>query len=407
MLSRGDASFLWWGSYSRAHPTGFKTAWAIEVDLPSLMPRTDPRPLFDQQPWEFINHFYPAADCHVQMPLYQYTQVDAHGVPETTTRPGNVSRAGAYIPYLLDVDLRTRATRRWPFPGQPPLHLQTNHAGDLWTRDCADPGFLWFEGAGMSAQLETSANSEHCPAIPGDHSHHWLPSGAWIGVFRLRGPYRGSTSGSSRHRVGPCSSSPRVFAGRPVDCLRFWGCTRHTDFSRRGNLASTIHGIVIPVITTMPKLILSVPIMLCMLTSALVSAQEATVDVEEEARALFTSIMSPYCPGSLLNECPSSQAAVLREDIRKRLSAGDTREQIEKDLIATYGEEILASPPFSGFGVLSWLGAVAIFLGGLGLASAWLRTRRGTGVTEQAASTASDAQLHERMRAEVAADDEI
>ncbi|MEC8992915.1 MAG: cytochrome c-type biogenesis protein CcmH [Candidatus Latescibacterota bacterium] len=157
----------------------------------------------------------------------------------------------------------------------------------------------------------------------------------------------------------------------------------------------------------MPKLILSVPIMLCMLTSALVSAQEATVDVEEEARALFTSIMSPYCPGSLLNECPSSQAAVLREDIRKRLSAGDTREQIEIDLIATYGEEILASPPFSGFGVLSWLGAVAIFLGGLGLASAWLRTSRGTGVTEQSASTASDAQLHERMRAEVAADDEI
>ncbi|MEC8992916.1 MAG: hypothetical protein VX656_16855 [Candidatus Latescibacterota bacterium] len=93
------------------------------------MPRTDPWPLFDQQPWEFINHFYPAADCHVQMLLYHYTQVDAHGVPETTTRPGNVSRAGAYIPYLLDVDWRTRATRRWPFPGQPPLHLQTNHAG--------------------------------------------------------------------------------------------------------------------------------------------------------------------------------------------------------------------------------------------------------------------------------------
>jgi hypothetical protein len=85
--------------------------------------------------------------------------------------------------------------------------------GILWTRDCADPGFLWFEGAGMSDQLETSANPEHCPAIPSDHSHHWLPSGTWIGVFRLRGPYRGSTSGSSRHRVSPRSSSSRVFAG--------------------------------------------------------------------------------------------------------------------------------------------------------------------------------------------------
>ncbi len=134
---------------------------------------------------------------------------------------------------------------------------------------------------------------------------------------------------------------------------------------------------------------------------------ETTPDVELQARALFTSIMSPYCPGSLLNECPSSQAAVLREEIRNRLHAGDTRQQIETDLIATYGKGILASPPFSGVGILSWLGAVAIFLGGLGLAGKWLRTRRQNPPAVQASAPADDADLQQRMRAEIAADDEI
>ncbi|MBT4100348.1 MAG: hypothetical protein HOE86_22015, partial [Gemmatimonadetes bacterium] len=189
MLSRGDPSYLWWGSYSRSHPTGFKTIWALKYEPESLMPLADPYPLFDQRPCEFINHYYPVADCHVQMPLYQYTQVDSKGVPTATTRPGNVSRAGAYIPYLLDIDLCSGMTKRWPFPGQPPLHFQRCHAGDLWAGDCADPGFLWFEGRDAMDLWEEKVDPARCPAIPGDHSHHWLGSGAWIGVFRLRGSY--------------------------------------------------------------------------------------------------------------------------------------------------------------------------------------------------------------------------
>ena len=189
MLSRGDPSYLWWGSYSRAHPTGFKTAWALRYDPSSLMPLSDPRPLFDQRPWEFINHYYPVADCHVQMPLYLYTHVHADGVPEAITRPGNVSRGGNYVPFLLDVDLRTGTTKRWPFPGQPPLHFQVNGAGDMWAGDCADPGFLWFAGRNADERRQQEADPERCPAIPGDHSCHWLPSGAWIGVFKVRGPY--------------------------------------------------------------------------------------------------------------------------------------------------------------------------------------------------------------------------
>ena len=62
------------------------------------MARSD---VYDQRPWECINHYDPVADRHLQMPLYQYTRVNSEGIPTATTRPGNVSRAGAYIPYLL------------------------------------------------------------------------------------------------------------------------------------------------------------------------------------------------------------------------------------------------------------------------------------------------------------------
>lgn len=189
MLSRDDPSYLWWGSYSGIRPTGFKTAWAMQYDPETLMPLGDPTRLYDQRPWEFINHYYPAADAHVQMPLYQYSDVYESGVPEAQTRPGNVSRGGLYVPYLFDVDLRTRRHRRWVFPGQPPLHFQVNPTGDMWAGDCADPGFLWFAGRGMDERRAAEADPEQCPAIPEDHSHHWAESGSWIGVFRTAGPY--------------------------------------------------------------------------------------------------------------------------------------------------------------------------------------------------------------------------
>lgn len=120
LISRGDPSYVWFGSYTRMKPTGFKTAWVLECDLDTLMPTRDPRPLFDQRPNEFINHYYPAPDAHAQMPLYVYSEWDRDGVPIAKTRSGAVSRAGNYHPMMLDVDLVSGTTRRYLFPGQPP-----------------------------------------------------------------------------------------------------------------------------------------------------------------------------------------------------------------------------------------------------------------------------------------------
>jgi hypothetical protein len=126
--------------------------------------------------------------------------------------------------------------------------------------------------------------------------------------------------------MGLCPSSPCVFARRSLDLLCVERFSGFTDLGRRGSLAGAIH-----VMMMMQKIAVSLLVTLCLLLATPIAAQETTPDIEVEARALFTSIMSPYCPGSLLNECPSSQAAELREEIRGRLQAGDTREQIEAD----------------------------------------------------------------------------
>jgi len=186
-----------------------------------------------------------------------------------------------------------------------------------------------------------------------------------------------------------------------MEHLYIGGFAALTDLSRRGCLANMVH-----VMTKKSNSVVVWLLAILILSPAMTGAEVAVDDVERQARELFTTIMSPYCPGSLLNQCPSSQAAVLRDDIRQRLRDGASPEQIQTELIATYGEGILASPPFSGVGVLSWLGAVAIFLGGLGAVGIWLRGRRPT-QEPPATKTAADDDLHKRMREEIASDDEI
>ena len=46
-ISRDDPSFVWWGSYTRLPPAGFKTAWALECDTDVLAARRHPRPLYN------------------------------------------------------------------------------------------------------------------------------------------------------------------------------------------------------------------------------------------------------------------------------------------------------------------------------------------------------------------------
>jgi len=56
-------------------------------------------------------------------------------------------------------------------------------------------------------------------------------------------------------------------------------------------------------------------------------------------------LMSPFCPGRTLAACPSDKANELRSWILLQEAAGASRDDVEAQLVARYGEQILPAPP--------------------------------------------------------------
>ena len=89
---------------------------------------------------------------------------------------------------------------------------------------------------------------------------------------------------------------------------------------------------------------------------------------------LWTGLMSPFCPGRILIDCPSPQAAELREWIADQEAAGRSRADVEAQLYARFGDVILQAPKAQGFGLAAYLIPLAAF--GAGGAVVWLFLRR-------------------------------
>ena len=103
-------------------------------------------------------------------------------------------------------------------------------------------------------------------------------------------------------------------------------------------------------------------------------------------------LMSPFCPGRTLAACPSGESDQLRQWILLQAAAGQSREQLEADLLERFGDAILSAPRAEGvFGVSAYVIPIAGFLLGLGLAG-WLiarLARRGSNVVLTPHSDAS------------------
>ncbi len=85
-----------------------------------------------------------------------------------------------------------------------------------------------------------------------------------------------------------------------------------------------------------------------------------------QAEKIFSEILSPFCPGRSLKDCPSLSASNLKTDIQKKIDKGISEEKIMEDLFQTYGSQISAMPKLSGFGSLAWIvPALFLILGGI------------------------------------------
>jgi len=139
--------------------------------------------------------------------------------------------------------------------------------------------------------------------------------------------------------------------------------------------------------------------------SAATLAQEPVVDkaaAQAEAQVLFREVMSPFCPGLTLADCPSPNAFELRKDIQACLERGESRESIVDALVAQYGTELLSDPSDTPIGRVVW--GVPFLLAVLAAGVLAILVRRMTrGQQAETAAGAEPAAVRERLDEELAA----
>jgi cytochrome c-type biogenesis protein CcmH/NrfF len=138
---------------------------------------------------------------------------------------------------------------------------------------------------------------------------------------------------------------------------------------------------------------------LMIFVAAPVAAQVSEEEARKTADAAISRIRSPYCPGLMLEVCPSSPAEALRDSIRVAAAHGQSAEAIVEDVLARHGEEWRAVPKRSGAGLLAWLILpLALVVGGLVL---WgrIKVMRSQGP----APAPADATMSEEERTRLAA----
>jgi len=96
---------------------------------------------------------------------------------------------------------------------------------------------------------------------------------------------------------------------------------------------------------------------------------------------LMNELMSPYCPGRLLADCPSPQAQTLRMWLIVQEASGRPRAEVEAEVIARYGESVMSAPRAEGFGLAAYLIPAGVFLAGGGLLLWFLRRQTRTAPT--------------------------
>lgn len=108
---------------------------------------------------------------------------------------------------------------------------------------------------------------------------------------------------------------------------------------------------------------------------ALLSA-DLTPDQEQEARAIEGLLIAPCCWRQPVSAHYSPASDEVRAEIREKLAAGATREEILADYVAEYGEKILAKPTAKGFNALAYFLPLVFLILGAGVAAVVIKKLR-------------------------------
>ena len=141
-------------------------------------------------------------------------------------------------------------------------------------------------------------------------------------------------------------------------------------------------------------------VLVCLLA---VGAAAEAQEPEGWAYALADEIMSPFCPGRTLDDCPSPQAESLRLWLIVQEAAGRSRDDVLEQLYERYGDVIRPAPKAEGFGITAYVLPALVFVAG-GILVAWFlrrQTREGP-VVETTPAPSLDPELERIVDEELA-----
>jgi cytochrome c-type biogenesis protein CcmH len=124
--------------------------------------------------------------------------------------------------------------------------------------------------------------------------------------------------------------------------------------------------------------------------------------LDREATNLYQQVFSPFCPGRSLNDCPSSKAAELKDQMRADLEAGKAPEIILNEVFQRFGDQYRAVPQFAGVGMFVWLAPIGFVVLGLALAIALsMRRNKATATRSKVSTPPLSAEDEQRIREEL------
>jgi cytochrome c-type biogenesis protein CcmH/NrfF len=121
------------------------------------------------------------------------------------------------------------------------------------------------------------------------------------------------------------------------------------------------------------------------------------------AQEAIDQLKSPYCPGMMLEVCPSGGGMALRDSLQAMALQGSSADELVDWVLGNHGDHWLAMPRRSGMSlILAWLVPPFGVLAGLGLAFVALRRMRSTAprpaTHEGPLSDADEARLRDALR---------
>lgn len=115
--------------------------------------------------------------------------------------------------------------------------------------------------------------------------------------------------------------------------------------------------------------------------AAVVAAQipegvEGSYEPHPQAEEAISQLLSPYCPGLMLETCPAQQSRILRDSIHALAVQGWTANELVDWMLANHGEDFRAVPQRSGSGMWAWILPPGALLLGFGAVLLVLRRLR-------------------------------